>query len=238
MEIFITLLTLYFGSLLVWSIICLLTFSISFVFKVPVLMKGLSGIASFVYGILQFIIYIYLLINIWGYGFLWFIFMIFIGLSLFSTLINLLQIPFVIIPAYFLVKLENLDNEEDVVRAEVIDNKGNIIDIIEDDTSINKRLVKYYLGLYFILLLGILIFPVERQTTLWWEYITRPFFQSLSGTLFFGIIYGLYRKIKFKSVFTQDKRLFFIKLWRFLCIFDLIFLVALLLFSLATGTYY
>lgn len=76
--------------------------------KKEILINALANVAGTVYGVLQVIIYLYLFFMALTNGFLWFLFMLFIGLTLFQVIFNLLQLPFVLIPAFFVIRIEKI----------------------------------------------------------------------------------------------------------------------------------
>lgn len=134
METVLHIIFAYFGMLLIWFIICLLAYVASIVTKKAVIVNSLAGTAGTLYGFLQGMVYIYLFYIAITNGFLWFLFMIFIGLFLFSALFNLLQLPFVLIPAFFTVRVEKEIIDAELltnVKKEQLDNE-RFINSIED----------------------------------------------------------------------------------------------------------
>lgn len=134
MEAGLHIISAYIGILFLWFVICLLAFSISVVIKKASLINSLASIAGVIYGILQVLIYLYLFFIAISNGFLWFLFMLFIGLTLFSILFNLLQLPFALIPAFFAVKIEEMNLGADSSNKEKSEQVGkeSYHDIIED----------------------------------------------------------------------------------------------------------
>ena len=196
MEVILYITFAYIGILFLWFVVCLLAFVTSVVLKRAFLINSLANIAGTVYGVLQVIIYLYLFFIMITNGFLWFLFMLIIGLTLFNVIFNLLQLPFALIPAFFVVKIEEMDFDDKVTTAEILDDKGKVVGVIEGDSTINRRLAKYFLGTYFLYLASF-IFPAEREGLSVFSFIIKPFTGIVFSTIFLGLIYSLFRKIKY-----------------------------------------
>lgn len=208
----------YLAYILVWLIVNLLAYFASIAFKKTKIFTGLTVITYIIIYILNFLIGIGMFwwaISLLLSGeFLWLIFMIFIGFSLINGLLSFLQYPFIFIPAYLSEKIENSNKEDDVVTGEVLDEKGRVIAKSEGDSTISGRLAKYFLAFFVLNLLSIIIFPEAGQQLKAFDYITKPFLQMIGGSLIIGLPYIIYRKIKYRSFFPQDKRILFIAVWR------------------------
>ncbi len=232
----------YLILLILWFVLVLLFFSLSLVFK-----KNLVAIPEVLTYLVSFGIQIYLI----GYALyiLWLIIsnhewlllilaLIFGGfvIGFWQTIYDFLLFPFNALSNYFLNKVGETDFSEDIVAGEVLDEDNKVIDISEGDTALKRRFAKYFLSVYAMNLIPLIIFPVEREGLYLFDFVTKPFFQIISLTLIFGVPYGVYRKIRYKSFLTKDKRYFLIQVWKIsLCIY-LPLLVILYLFALVTNT--
>jgi len=146
---------------------------------------------------------------------LWFLFYIFIGLSLLSWLLGLLQLPFIAIPSLYAGKLANLDFNENTVTAEVLDENNRVVGLVEGDTVITVRMAKYFVILYLINLFSLILSPSESvYTANLTGYITGPFIWMVTETLSLGLFYLVYHKIRYKFWLPIDKRKFFIIVWK------------------------
>ncbi len=211
-------LIIYLVYLLVWFILNLLAYFLSLVFKTKKILGFFVGAAAVLYYIFTFLLGLYLLwiiISLLLSGLLlWFFIMLFFGIFVIYGIVGFLQAPFVLIPTYFLEKIEKANFGENIVVGEILDKDNKIIDVSEGETSLKIRFAKYFLAIYALNLTSLIIFPVEREGLAPFDFITKPFFQIISLTLIVGIPYGISRKIKRKAFFTKDKRYFLIKTWK------------------------
>lgn len=230
----------YVSYLFIWFVINLVAYFFAVAFKKPAILAVFVGLAVIVVQILNFGIgiglFIYTISLLFDGQFLWFLLMIFIGISLISGVLGFLQMPFMLIPGYFAEKFENVDLEEDTVIGEILDKDNKIVDISEGETSLKTRFAKYFLAVYALGLVNLIIFPVEREGLAPLAYITKPFLQIISLSLIIGIPYGIYRKIKHKPFFTKDKRYFLIQTWKVYLYIFIPLLVIVYLLALGTNT--
>lgn len=223
-------LLVYFAYIALWLVINIIAYSLSLVTKKKQIQNILSGISIGVIGILNFGIGISLLIftiSLFLKGeILWFIVMIFIGYKIITQFLALLQIPFILITGYFEEKIENIEFDEDYVTAEVLDESGNVLEKLEDDTVISRRLAKFFLANYLLLLGSYYIFPNYENKGL----ISNVLFSAIQvgvGAIFVGLFYVMYYRIKYGVFFPKDKRLLYISILKI----ELVILVALNLIS-------
>lgn len=147
--------------------------------------------------------------------FIWFVLLLFFGIGLITQFLSFLQMPFLLINAYFIDKIESIDFDEDVVTAEILDENNEVIGLIEGDTKISLKLATYFVIFFLFNLMDMVLFPPENQTIQTADYLITPTLKVLGGTFFLGLPYGLYRKVKHGSFFPYDKRYFFINIWKF-----------------------
>ena len=148
--------------------------------------------------------------------------MIFIGIGIITQLLTLFQIPFMLITGYFEKKIESKELKENYVTAELLDDKGNVVQKLEDDTTISRRLAKFFLANYLLLLGSYYIFPNTENQGL----ISNALFSAIQvgvGAIFLGLFYVIYYRIKHGTFFPEDKRLLYISILKI----ELIILVAL-----------
>lgn len=206
--------------IIVWLIFATLLFALSLIFK-----KNLSAIPVGITYILGFIIQLGLVI--YAISILWQIishgeWLILILALIFGSFIigwwqfiySLLLMPFSVSASYFLSKIDDTDFKDETLSGEVLDEKGKVIGVSESETSLKTRFAKYFLAVYLLDLIPLIIFPVEREGMAPLDYITKPFFQIIGLTLIIGIPYAIYRKIKYKTLLTKDKRYFLIQTWK------------------------
>lgn len=211
---------------LLWLILNLLAYFISIALKTQKIFSAFSSIAFTVYYIFNFLVGIWLIwlgISLLTAGhFLWFIIYLFIGASIIGFLINLLQMPFIYLTAYFSEKINEKDFDENITTAEIIGEKGKVIKRIEGDTAILVRLAKYFVLLYLLNFASIFLNPEKHAIWRWGDYILWPSLWLISQAVVVGILYIIYHKIRFKSFFPEDKRHFFIQVFKICFFFVLI----------------
>ena len=66
---------------------------------------------------------------------------------------------------------------------------------------------------------------------MWGDYIFMPFLGVLSDTIFIGILYGVYRKLRYGSFFPIDKRLFYTEVWKVSLYISIFFIILGVLIS-------
>lgn len=224
----------YLGYLFFWFTINLVVYFVSLSLKKPKIFEVLAGLSIGIIYIFNFLVGLWLLwigIKLLLDGqWLWFLLYIFIGASIFSWLLALIQMPFNFILVYFSTKMEEKNFNENIVSAEILDKDGGVIGkTIEGDTAISVRMAKYFSILYLIGLINILFISSEGENTIWFGYITKPFSDVVFLTLIIGFVYIIFHKIKNKSFFPKDKRYFFIKVWK-IGIYVYLFLLVILYF--------
>ena len=204
----------YLSYLLIWFIVNLLAYFVSLAFKTPKILILFVGTAAILYYIFSFLLGLYLLwitISLLLNGqFLWFLVMSFIGLSIIYGVIGFLQMPFMLIPSYFLEKLEKFDSKEDIVRAEILDDKDNVLTVTEGEATTSRRLAIWFLIAYGINLFSLVINrqAEEYQGYRWGDYILTPTIQILTQLLVFGIFVGIFYKLRKGKFFFINKRYF------------------------------
>lgn len=234
-------LIVYLGYLFVWFVVNLLAYFVSLALKKRGIIDGLASISVIVVYVLDFIIGLLLLwwaiSTLLSGQFLLFLFLILFGIGLISAFFNYLQLPFVFIFGYFSDKIGQIDFEENVTTAEILDEQDRVVDVTEGDTTIAIRLAKYFLAVYGLNLIWLLISPVEHEGLLPLDYITIPFTQIIGGTIIVGLPYSIYHRVRHKSFFPKDKRYFLIQVWKLsIYIFGafaaLVFILALIMGTL------
>lgn len=214
MNQIIILVVVYVSYLLIWGLICLLSFALALVFKKPAIMHAVTGITQLIVGLLNFLIGGWLLIYAFSLLFsgqiLWFIVMIFIGIGIVTWFLSLIQMPFTIIPMLFSQKIEDIEKESDVVKVEILDEHHKVVGVIEGEKAIDRRLAIYFIVVYGLNLLSIFMSPTGNSDYLWGDYLLSPFLWIISEVLFFGFIIGIYQKIRRGKFFYPRKKVFLV----------------------------
>jgi len=209
---FVLILVIYLGYLLIWFVINLLAYCLSLALKRPAILTFLVGSAAVLYYIFSFLLGLYLLwviISLLLSGqIFWFIAMIFIGMSIIYTIIGFLQLPFIFIPAYFLEKLENTIFKDGVIKGEILDDKKHVIAVSESETAVDRRVAIWFITSYSLNLFSLIINRNEYPSYKWGDFISTPFLWMLSQILFFGLIVGIYYKVRKGKFFFNSKRYF------------------------------
>jgi hypothetical protein len=233
MENILIVIFVYLGYLILWSLICLLAFTLSLILKKPSIMHIVSGISTVIVYLLNFLIGIGLLIYVgsllFSGEFLWFIIMLFVGISVVTWLLSLLQMPFILIPSYFAEKAESIEGEEDVVKGEVLDEHHKIIAVTEGEKDISRRLAIYFVAVYGLNLLSLFMNRQDYPTYMWGDYLLSPFLWVVSQIVFFGLIIGIYFKIRKGKFFHPRKKVFLISVLKVTTIVLIIFSILFLL---------
>jgi len=207
-------------------VINLLAYFVSIVLKTKKIFEALESLVYIVYYIFSFLFGIALLLFgislLLGGHFLWLIIYFFVGIGIIGFLFNLLQMPFIFLTAYFSNKIQEKDFEENITTAEVIGEKGKVIKKIESDTIISVRLAKYFLLLYLINFASVFLRPEYHAGWRWGDYILWPFLWLVSESLVIGILYVIYHRIRHGLFFPEDRRCFFIQVWK-MCFIILLF---------------
>lgn len=214
----------YIGFLIVWYVVVLIFYFLSYIFK--------KNLASIPYGLI-YIISILIQLYLFGYAlyFLWQLIrghewlllvlaLIFGGfvMNWWQVIYSLLLAPFSWIAETFLNKFSATDLNEDVLAGEILDKDNKVIDVTEGETSIKKRFAKYFIGFYVFNLVYMLISPAEREGLAVFDFITKPFFQIIGSTIIVGVPYGIIRLLRHKPFLTKDKRYFLIQTWK-ICLY-------------------
>lgn len=209
--------------MLLWFVANVVLYYLSIALKKPVIFESFHAAST---------VFLWLYNTILGFGllwigisllmnrqFLWLIVYLFIGASIIGWFINMIQLPFVFIQAYFVSKLEDFDFKENVETAEILDEKNKVIGVTEGNSAITIRLARYFTIFYLINLLEMIIFPRDIKGYGWGDYLVTPFLQIVGGTLIVGIPYALYHRARYGSFLSQDRRYFLIKVWKVWIIF-------------------
>jgi len=210
---------IYLSYLILWLVINLLAYFISLAFKKPSILAVVNSISFFVVSLLNWgiglALFVYAISLLFQGEILWFLFMIIIGISVLTWLLNLIQFPFYFISAYFMEKIDTFDFEE-VKNSDII-HASNTFNFKSTDanTHLSIRAAKYFLIFYMLNLSSLLV----EQFTGGEKYgliglIELPFIQIISGTLIIGIPYSIYHKLRYKRFLPKDKRCFFISVWK------------------------
>lgn len=218
MNTIILFILIYLSYLLIWFTINLVAFFLAIVTKRPSVFGWISGISQLILWILNFLVGIWLLVFdvglLMGGQILGAIIFFFIGIGAILSFINWLQIPFIFIAAYFSEKVGSTDFNENVASAEILDKDNRVMAKLEGDTTISVRLAKYFLVFYAFNLAFMFLYPDRRRSYGLTDFITSPFLQIIGGTLIIGIPYLVYHKIRYHTFLPEDKRYFFISVWK------------------------
>lgn len=225
MNTFILLIVIYVAYILTWLTINFVFYFFSIALKKKSILTALTtlsvialNIFNFLIGVSIFWLAISLLLN---REFLWLIVLIFFGAGLIGGFMSYLQMPFVFITAYFTSKLEDMDFNENIASAEILDEDNKVVGKIEGNTAISVKLAKYFVAFFALNLISMVLIPEEGRAYGFLDYLTTPATQVFGGTLFVGIPYAIYHRVRHKSFFSKDKRYFFIQVWK-LCLIILI----------------
>lgn len=216
---FLSTFVIYLGLLITWFIINLVLYFLAVVLKKRVFINAVYGLSAIVMilvnTIISLLIFIYMIILLFDGQWLQFILLFFIGGALIKGFFSFIQFPFVIISGYFSEKVGKLDFNENIEKAEIIDEKGKVVGVSEGNTTITRRLAMYFLLFYSLNIISELLgqSPESKYYGLRW-FIETPFTQIIGGTIMIGIPYIIYHKLKYKSFFPSDKRYFFIQVWK------------------------
>lgn len=236
----------YITFLFIWLVINTVSYALCLVFKkaVFVVPYGLNTLVNF--GI-QIYFIVYPLYFIWqiivAKQWLLLIFFLFAGgliIGFYQAITSFLTAPFGFITLYFseksAQKMKEIEKEKDVVVGEILDENSKVVGTTETDVMVTVKMAKFFLGVYLWGLVYIIFFPAEREGLLWWSYITKPFGEVIKSTIFFGLFYLLFHKIKYKRFFPSDKRYFFIKVWKITLYIYIPISILLYFFASITGT--
>lgn len=205
----------YISYLIIWGVVNLIAFTLSLVFKRPQITKVVSSLSQVVYYLLSFGLGIGILIFtislLLSGQIFYFILMLIIGISIVTGAFSLLQMPFLLIPTFFESKLEAIESEPDFEKAEILDKDNKIISVIEPEKGLNRKLALYFIFVYFLNLFSLIKNRSEYPNYLFGDYIVSPFLWTLSTTLFFGVIIGIFNLIRHKKFFFPRKKIFLIK---------------------------
>ncbi len=208
----------YVVYIVVWFVINLIVYFFALAFKKPFIFKTLEGLTIFIVWLFNFFAGIGLLWLGWsllfGGNFIWFLVYIFIGVGIISSLLNIVQMPFYLIPTFFSANLDGKNFNEAIIEAEIIDENGVAVKSKENDTDISVKMAKYFAGFYFLNFLPLIIDPSQREGIKILDYIIKPFLGVILISLLAAIPYIIYSKFELKSFFPADKRYFFIGIWR------------------------
>jgi hypothetical protein len=208
----------YLAYLFTWLMINLVFYFFSLAFKKRAILNTLTGlgiVALYIFNLLTGVSLLWLAISLLlDSQFLWFFIMIMFGIGLIAGILNVLQAPFIIITSYFTEKIEKVDFKENTVTAEILDKDNKVVGKVEGSTTVSTRLAKYFVSFFLLNLISIFLFPEDGVKLAPLDYIVKPAMQVIGGTLIFGIPYGIYRLIRYKRFFPEDKRYFYIQVWK------------------------
>lgn len=221
----------YVGYLFVWGIINLLAFAFSVAFKKPVILNAVLGISALAVQLVGFVVGIGILwfvVSLLLNGqFLWFIFMLFIGIGLLSGLLGFLQMPFILISGYFASKMEDTSQSSGI---EVVGENNETFKVQSDD-SVNQKLAIYFLAVYGLNLLSVLMNTEDYPTWQWGDYIAWPVVWVFSQAIFFCLIIGIYMKLRHGKFWYPTKKQMMISTLKATTIVLVAFTVLLIFFG-------
>ncbi|OGY37810.1 MAG: hypothetical protein A3E36_02345 [Candidatus Andersenbacteria bacterium RIFCSPHIGHO2_12_FULL_45_11b] len=221
----------YVGYLSIWAIVNLLAFALSVAFKKPVILSTVLGITALAVQLVGFVVGIGILwfvISLLLNGqFLWFMFMLFIGIGLLSGLLGFLQMPFILISGYFASKMEDMSQGSGI---EVIGENNETIKVLSDDSA-NQKLAIYFLAVYGLNLLSVLINTEDYPTWQWGDYIAWPVVWVFTQAIFFGLIIGIYMKLRHGKFWYPTKKRMMISTLKTTTIVLIAFTVLLIFFG-------
>lgn len=223
----------YLGYLILWGVVCLVAYSIALVFKKPSIIHNLATISTIVIFILEGLIGLGLLIYtislLFSGQFIWFLIMIFFGLSLLGGILGFLKVPFMVIPLHFSDKIEKMNMSEEVVSGEILDKDNKVIGISEGDITINIKLARSFLIVYLLNVFSLIMNQNEYPDSMWGDYITSPFLWTTSSVLFVGLLVGIWNKVKGHHFFYPTKKQFLTKTLNVIAIIMVILFIIFLL---------
>jgi hypothetical protein len=236
MNNFLLFIIIYISLLIVWFTINIVFYFLSVLLKKKTLtdlLARLSIIALYIVNTLIGFYLVFLMITFFLSGqWLFFVLLFFFGVGLISGLASFIQIPFVVISNYFAEKFESIDFDENIERAEILDEKNKVVDILEGETVIKTKLAKWFIALYGLGVISLIISPIERKGLMGGGFITKPFFQIISTTLIIGLPYGIYRLIRYRNFFPNDKRYFLIETWKISVYLTLFLMILIFLLTI------
>lgn len=238
MNIIIIILITLISYLLVWYVANIIVYYFSIALKKPVIFESFHAISLvflWLYNAILGGVLIWVGISLFlNKQYLWLIIYLFIGSSIVGWFFNILQLPFIFIQTYFADKLERFDFNENVIEAEILDDKNRVIGKTEGESNITRRLAIYFVLFYVINFISMLVFPDENKNYNWGDYLVTPFLQIIGGTIIIGIPYAIYHAIRYRRLIQSDKRYFLIAVWKIW----LVIFVILTIFSLTVRLLY
>ncbi len=224
MQTAIWIILIYFLVLIVWLVLNLVVFAISYLLR-----RSVSSILLIINMVINFVIYI--TFAFWGLFLYWnalinkqwllFVILLIIGsfvIGFYQIIVTLILMPFSLISSYFTGKTENYKNTKRVeYQAEYLSPEGKVMDTIESDDLINKKLATFFLLDFFGHLVYLLLHPQQYKMYGLWDYIFTPFFFLLQDILFFILMvlifnrfrHGRFIYLSWRSVITQTLKLDF-----------------------------
>ena len=219
----------YLLLLTIWLVFVLLFFALSFVFRknLSLVPSGLTYLIS--YGI-QLFLFGYAVYMFWqiivSHQWLLLIFALIFGgfiLSIWQMMYNLFLTPFIALSLYFSNKVDKTDFNDDAIEAEILDKDNKVIDVSVGSSRINKKLATIFLINYIVNLIYIITHPQQYHMLGWWDYMITPIFFMVQNIIIFGIVIGIYNKIKHHKFIWRGKKQFLIQTF----IADLIFTIGI-----------
>lgn len=208
-------LLIYLSILLLWGVINLVTFAVSFLRKKNYL-KGLDLLNNIFLGIIQFGLFL------WAGSILWLLFLnkewllLFLALMFGGVILNfyamfygMLAAPFLLITTSLSKRIEKTkDTAWQEYEGEIISD-GKVVSSFMSDDKVNKRLAVWFLVDYFSYLFSYLIDIQGRLNWGWSDYVTSPIFGILLFSIPIMIIYLVYNLARHKQAFPSGFKLFF-----------------------------
>lgn len=217
----------------IWMVFILLFYALSYVSRknLVVIPFGLTqlisfGIQLFLIGYAFYIVWQLITSHAWVFLILAFIFGGFI-LSFWGAIYELILVPFKASSLYFMERIERANFDGEIIAAEILDKDNKVIGIT-DGSSTDKRLAIFFLIDYGINLLYVITHPQQYQMIAWWDYLITPMFFMAQNIIIFGIIIGVYNKIRHHKFIWRNKKHMFIKI----LIADLIFVIGIQAFAI------
>ena len=201
MDILFFLVVAYIGYLIIWLIICVVSWAISIVCSRNLMLGvlGFSIIYSWLLGFAILATNLYILHYLYtsGHLILVILFLLF-GFGIFETLMSLLVFPFSILSGYLAVSVENhLKSKEEDYSVEMLTSEGKVERLIKSNNEINKNLASYFLIsylLYFLNVLTSLMFQKLGDQSWDFEYsfwmlIREPIIMAIISAILVGMFY-------------------------------------------------
>lgn len=234
---FIFLVIIYIILLFIWSTVSLVAYAATIVFRKPIFIKTISGLSQAVGGILLFILTFYFLFLILSF-FTSNIILIILGAFLIGSIImgivgaflQFVIMPFMFVPMYLSERYEKDLEGEEVISAEVVDEKGHVIGKTEEGKGVvNKKLATYFLIDYVLIIFYVYLHRFNPQYINFGlgDYITTPIIWIASQVMLFGFFVLVYYLLRYRKLFPWGKKKFLLLIIKI----DIVITSILLIFS-------